>query len=93
MVECIINQNKTNDEVRREDCSTDAKKLDVTLSNIKIVSAKRAQNAKWFKMFDSNESKKVPVQGLEPWYPAWEASMLTTYIIPEAVDGVNVHNT
>ena len=27
--------------------------------------------------------KGVPVQGLEPWYPAWKASMLTTYIIPE----------
>ena len=27
--------------------------------------------------------KKVPIQGLEPWYPAWKASMLTTYIISE----------
>ena len=26
---------------------------------------------------------KVPIQGLEPWYPAWKASMLTTYIISE----------
>ena len=25
----------------------------------------------------------VPIQGLEPWYPAWKASMLTTYIISE----------
>ena len=27
--------------------------------------------------------KRFPVQGLEPWYPAWKASMLTTYIISE----------
>ena len=27
--------------------------------------------------------QKVPIQGLEPWYPAWKASMLTTYIISE----------
>ena len=25
----------------------------------------------------------IPIQGLEPWYPAWKASMLTTYIISE----------
>ena len=27
--------------------------------------------------------QKFPVQGLEPWDPAWKASMLTTYITPE----------
>ena len=27
------------------------------------------------------KQKRIPVQGLEPWDPAWKASMLTTYII------------
>ena len=30
-----------------------------------------------------NMQKVIPIQGLEPWYPAWNASMLTTYIISE----------
>ena len=29
------------------------------------------------------KQKAIPVQGLEPWDPAWKASMLTTYIILE----------
>ena len=30
-----------------------------------------------------NGVQNVPIQGLEPWYPAWKASMLTTYIISD----------
>ena len=39
-------------------------------------------NQKWTNWIVSG-GKVIPVQGLEPWYPAWKASMLTTYIIPE----------
>jgi hypothetical protein len=33
--------------------------------------------------FDAKIPPKIPLQGLEPWYPAWKASMITTYIIVE----------
>ena len=33
---------------------------------------------------DQTDKSTLPVQGLEPWYPAWKASMITTYIIPES---------
>ena len=32
----------------------------------------------------AKEKLNLPVPGLEPGYPAWKASMLTTYIIPES---------
>ena len=38
---------------------------------------------------NKKEAKNFPVRGLEPRYPAWKASMLTTYIIPERVLDLN----
>ena len=35
---------------------------------------------------------KFPPQGLEPWSPAWEASMLTTYTMAECCFGITLRN-
>ena len=39
---------------------------------------------RWKKIGAHPLQKDVPIPGLEPGYPAWEASMITTYIISDS---------